>query len=1217
MTQLGRKVNPEVGYEYDAFQLNGGLNFIDSKISVAKGSLINCLNREVIDRIGYKRIDGFEPYNGGTSPYQADYYYVDSVSSVTQFPISYAIGAGLMVDGVDEPFGVAVDNISFDSPTPGEYITRLFFTRMREEFEPSAGDTVVPTAGSGSGSIVLSTGVMSCIEDLGETAEETVVRFNGYADYLRNLTEAYEPLPEHAIGLHWYRDQLYSVVDESSFYFDAGTTEVFANQFIGTGAAGGRIVSVVLNSGTWGGGDAQGIIQYESLFGGFSNNTSLNIYPNDSFVTPTTSNVLVVATEADVTDATQPQYATLYRANDELQQEAIVGSFAGGGWQRIDQGWKADFTDGLSDSLDGLTIVSRGSDNNFDFVEADEDTFPYAIFNGTNSVGTPFSPSTVRAFTSETVELGYPGWKTNASKTVFAGSDALKTATDTNDANYAYANIWYYAATAPDNGGYASGALTSSDKSIYGPVSFASSFSGASAPVTIGSETFTTDSDWFTTQARAPLILNNFGVVASDIPDGSLISGVEVIVEYDSMNYAEGQFTADRNGTAGADIVANNITFIENNLSFGCQFIESTTSTEGEAQGEVQYAPVEVPTTGYQSTITFPSAAADVFRMVGSLATQTTTIGASDNTFGVNNMTKNDLFNPALGIALFGQVTASPLYPLTPPMEVAGLAGTEFVHGQLRLKIDKITVRFHYVTPSARYYVGDGAGNTASIDLVYQVRASGDWSVGTAAGSLQFTNLTPVTNTTLDKRTVESTNTLHATDAAAVAGTDAVATFSTDMDYNGLPSLNRIVEKGSRYEFITANFFGREDWDGFYGVSGAGPAFSFATYDADDDGDNEDYLVNIITNTEDPADDIPRHIAYHHNALALGYNSGVVRFSQLGEPEKFDGALGAAEIGVGDSVTGLLSMKGTTLGVFCENSVWGILGTDVDNYQTQVLAAYTGALEYTVVDMGIPVYCDSRGISTLEQTEKYGDFLGLRMSAPITPWITPRMLRNTAQFLGTGVVCAIPIRAKNQYRLFFKDGKVLVMTVNPDQAPSFTFSEYYGFESNPDYYMVPFAWSSQVDDNGVERIHISHYAPKSSFDSNLVYELDRGWGFAGEYIPANYVTNWFYKDPFNLVTAKKLRLDGLTNGLSQCNVTLAKEYESTFSTASVDISLDLEADSPYYPFFQPTTTMANIAVRGRSIAFKITDTESDLGPIPPDVHQTLLIQFDSGGKVDS
>jgi hypothetical protein len=170
-------------------------------------------------------------------------------------------------------------------------------------------------------------------------------------------------------------------------------------------------------------------------------------------------------------------------------------------------------------------------------------------------------------------------------------------------------------------------------------------------------------------------------------------------------------------------------------------------------------------------------------------------------------------------------------------------------------------------------------------------------------------------------------------------------------------------------------------------------------------------------------------------------------------------------------------------------------------------------------------------------------------------------------------------------------------------------------------FLVPIAWSSQVDDNGAERIHVTHYSTQStvtSISGLYVYELDKGWGFAGNFIPASYTINWFYKDPFSFTTAKKIRLDGLTSGISSCSVTTSKDYSTEFSTNSVDISLPKNPLSSFYPIQTPSTNIANIQVNGRSLSFKVSDTLSgEIGPLPPDTHQIMLVHFDTGGKLDA
>lgn len=208
--------------------------------------------------------------------------------------------------------------------------------------------------------------------------------------------------------------------------------------------------------------------------------------------------------------------------------------------------------------------------------------------------------------------------------------------------------------------------------------------------------------------------------------------------------------------------------------------------------------------------------------------------------------------------------------------------------------------------------------------------------------------------------------------------------------------------------------------------------------------------------------------------------------SVVGEPFNFNGVDGASSWGIGDGVTGLLTLSGTILGIFGSNSVTGLSGTTVDNFATQTISAKMGAVEYTIADMGYPVYANSYGIYTLSQVQQYGDYMGTPLSQDISPWLRPRLVRKETS--AKEVVAAWPVRSKNQYRLAFADGYVLTMTVNNGQqsAPTFSQQKYfvdYTHMEVPEptvsmYYsgeaLVPAAISSQLDEGGEERIHIAN-----------------------------------------------------------------------------------------------------------------------------------------------
>lgn len=949
-----------------------------------------------------------------------------------------------------------------------------------------------------------------------------------------------------------------------------------------------------------------------------------------NFNSPLSSNIAT----AKASSTLVPQYASLWQSRNEQQaydESSTVG------WDRIDHGWEIDFTNGLSDT-DSFVTITRSDANNFDYASGNEAATLAESYNGNNVVGSTLATFSHIAFTSQKVLSGDSGWKTNASATAWATGDEITSAVSSADANYAYANLWYYTASTGASSGFPAGYLTAFDKQINGPVS---TFGGQSSPSTIsdgaGTETF--DSDFWTTQARAPIILRGMESAASAIPEGSLISGIEVIVSYSSQHYMQFSLEADQHGTNADDAVRRIINLCKDNIVWEAAVVETSSTTQSTLLGEVVNTPIAINETAAQ----YPSSiVSDTYTDAGSAAKtltgQTATLGGNGNTFGISGTQRSDFLNPNRCIALYAQVSGSNSYE--GGLNNYASSGTtrfdETIYGVVRLKIDRIQLKLYYTEPSARYYVGDGAGNVCSVDVMYYVQSDGEFANGTAEGKIQFTNIEA--NVAGTKQYVEATDTLHLDAASATAGTSAVATVSTDAIYNGLPSISRINDAGSRYQMITHNFFGRDEWDGFYGVNGADRAFSYASYDSDGDTVDEYYVTRIYTNTNDIDGDTPRHITEYSNCLGLGYGYGIFRASVPGEPENFSGEFGASEIGVGDGIVGLQNLKGTALGIFCNNSVRMLVGSDPDQWQLQTVSADSGIIEYSLADCGFPVFCTPSGISTLEQTERYGSFLGKRLSANISPWIVKRMTSSGGVLsagTGNGVACAIPVRNKNQYLLFFKDGLVLCTTLDPSGTALHTYRRYLLGHTGATAdalllapaqakFVLPAAFSAQADEFGRQRVFISHYSTNSTVDStykDFVYELDKGWGFAGGYIPEYYTINWWHANPFANTILRKLRIDGLNYGVSSSQFVTSNDYGTVFSSSPVDISLDNSSDALVQDYV-PASKINSTAERGRSVAVKVSgkylDGVTDVNsPVPSDIHQIMLLQFLKGGRPDA
>lgn len=460
--------------------------------------------------------------------------------------------------------------------------------------------------------------------------------------------------------------------------------------------------------------------------------------------------------------------------------------------------------------------------------------------------------------------------------------------------------------------------------------------------------------------------------------------------------------------------------------------------------------------------------------------------------------------------------------------------------------------------------------------------------------------------------------------------TTRIGFVSSDMEYNGLDSYTALEEEQSRYQIISANFYADEAWEGIYGVSGAGRAWYF-------DGNYFSRIYAVPLEVEESErKDKPRHICNYRFHLALGYKSGSVQFSKIGEPDNFDFVLGATEVGIGDRVTGIFPLPGQYLAVFCENSIWGITGKTVSEFSLENISPYSGAIEYSVVAIGDkPIYCDTMGISTLEQSDKYGNFLGNRLSHKVSPWLLPRLSKESSN--NYGIITAYPVRNKNQYRVWFKDGYQLVMSlVGPEQEPQFTFTNYIfggtqdesGTPPADDYETVVItngsdrphllAVCSEVDKYGREQILFSLDIEKSRILENssttirnFVYKADYTNQFStyvaivglGEptftpkpmAIPAYFLTAFStVENPFAQKTVRKARLEGTTRGIAALSLVTEKNYQKPDLAANTltDVSLNNPDQLPINNLneFKPASRIGNIAETDRVVVMQVANT---------------------------
>lgn len=272
------------------------------------------------------------------------------------------------------------------------------------------------------------------------------------------------------------------------------------------------------------------------------------------------------------------------------------------------------------------------------------------------------------------------------------------------------------------------------------------------------------------------------------------------------------------------------------------------------------------------------------------------------------------------------------------------------------------------------------------------------------------------------------------------------------------------------FEFITHNFYGNSSGERMYGVDGRNPAFMY-------DG-------TTFTNLAPAGETVrPKFIAAHKNHLFLGYPEGQYLHSGIGEPTAWDVASeGAGAGGTGDEIVAIRPTVGGALAFFMRNKVSLLYGSSKADWQGNDLRPQqdrSGAIERSVQDLGDLIYLDDRGLTTLQQTQAFGNFLTATIDKPVRRFIQKRK----------GDLCGSCIsRDRSQYLMFFRHTEgteVLSLTLGSNGIDG------YGRSLYP--FSIAFgkmAIASQEDENGNERIFVGA-------EDGMVYELEKGTSFDG------------------------------------------------------------------------------------------------------------------------
>jgi hypothetical protein len=269
---------------------------------------------------------------------------------------------------------------------------------------------------------------------------------------------------------------------------------------------------------------------------------------------------------------------------------------------------------------------------------------------------------------------------------------------------------------------------------------------------------------------------------------------------------------------------------------------------------------------------------------------------------------------------------------------------------------------------------------------------------------------------------------------------------------------------GGRLDHVVYNFTGAADAERIYGCDGVNPGFEF-------DGTT---LAPIRTGM---TVDTPRHVAAHMKHLFFSFR-GSVQNSGIGKPYLWTVVTGAAEIGIGQEVTGFSNLPGDVdsapLMIYSNTRTAVIYGTSAADWKLTTYSATIGAQRWSMQNIGNPVVFSSLGVTPVVQSQEFGNFTRSAASERIRRYIQ-----------GKTVTATVVNRNLTRMRMFFTDGSALSITPVQD-ALTFMPIQYTGKTVR-----------CAVDANmaGVNRTFFGS-------DDGFIYEADVGRSFDGVAIEA-------------------------------------------------------------------------------------------------------------------
>jgi len=263
-------------------ELKGGEDLVSPAMAKKAGSLLFSKNYEATDT-GYRRIDGFERFDGRPSPSEASYWVLNFTAGTSAFVVGEVVTGDTSAD-TGEVLVVTVTSGSWATNDASGYLVLFGCSDVFQDVE-----LITSASGSAttSGTAVekgatddtnhnawLQAAIEATRADIGKPPGSGQIRgvwmYGGDEYNFRDNAGATACVMYKASTAGWVAVDIGHYVD-----FTAGTTEISVNETVtgGISTATGDVMNVVVTSGTWAGNDAAGRIYLKSVVGTFQAET--------------------------------------------------------------------------------------------------------------------------------------------------------------------------------------------------------------------------------------------------------------------------------------------------------------------------------------------------------------------------------------------------------------------------------------------------------------------------------------------------------------------------------------------------------------------------------------------------------------------------------------------------------------------------------------------------------------------------------------------------------------------------------------------------------------------------------------------------------------------------------------------------------------------------------------------------------------------------------